>query len=114
MRLCMQVVSLHSWGGPLTATCAAAFDSSIRVFPLTRTGARPVQPKAEWRAHAGSISALHRSSFGIRLFSGGSDGKAHMWDMKGEGAEAAAQAELVLSMQGRFPLHMAVSSSGAA
>lgn len=79
-------MSLHSWGGPLTATCAAAFDGSILVFPLTRTGARPAQPKAEWRAHASSITALHRSAFGIRLFSGGGDGKAHMWDMTGEGA----------------------------
>lgn len=74
----MQVVSLHSWGGPLTGTCAAAFDGSILVFPMTRTGARAVVPKAEWRAHAGGITALHRSAFGIRLFSGSVDGKAHM------------------------------------
>ena len=97
-------MSLHSWGGPLTATCAAAFDGSILVFPLTRTGARPAQPKAEWRAHASGITTLHRSAFGIRLFSGGGDGKAHMWDMTGESAGLGCfklyvlQAEVALNL----------------
>ena len=78
MPLQVQVVSLHSWGGPLTGTCAAAFDGSIMVFTLARTGARPMAPKAEWRAHSAPVTALHRSGFGVRLFSGGADGCAHM------------------------------------
>lgn len=72
-----QAVSLHKWGGPLTATCAAAFDDMVVVMPMTKTLGRPIPVKAQWKAHSGGVSALHRSSFGIQLYTGGGDGKAH-------------------------------------
>ncbi len=78
MRAAAQVVSLHSWGGPLTGTCAAAFDDTVVVMPMTKTLGRPVPVKAQWKAHGGGVSALHRSPFGIQLFTGGGDGKAHL------------------------------------
>lgn len=72
-----QAVSLHIWGGPLTATCAAAFDDMVVVMPMTKTLGRPIPVKAQWKAHSGGVSALHRSSFSIQLYTGGGDGKAH-------------------------------------
>jgi len=83
-KRCPHAVSLHKWGGPLTATCAAAFDDMVVVMPMTKTLGRPIPVKAQWKAHSGGVSALHRSSFGIQLYTGGGDGKAHTWDMKGK------------------------------
>ena len=35
-------------------------------------------PKALWKAHDSLVTTLHRSSFGLSLFSGAADGKVHL------------------------------------
>lgn len=81
---CHAVVSLHPFGGPLAFHCAASYAGHIVVWGMG-SAARPIaalqQPTAAWKAHSHPITALHRASFGLQLYSGATDGNIHLWSM---------------------------------
>jgi len=74
----LQIVSLHAMGGPLQECCAASYGNMLYVYPLTAPPGRAWAPKASWQAHRGAVTALHRSSFGVQLVSGATDGSIHL------------------------------------
>lgn len=97
---CLAVASLHSFGGPLTETCVASYGGALVVWPVG-TASKPAAsntskpgdqaPKALWKAHDALITALHRSSFGLMLFSGDAAGNVHMYSMREKPAQPNAQ-----------------------
>ena len=74
----LQIVSLHAMGGPLKECCAVSYGNMLYVYPLTALPGRAWAPKASWQAHRGAVTALHRSSFGVQLLSGATDGSIHL------------------------------------
>lgn len=74
--------------GPLPAeTVVASYGGALVCWsvgnaskPVASNSATPgsAAPKALWKAHDALITALHKSAFGLSLFSGAADGKVHM------------------------------------
>ncbi|KAL2649324.1 hypothetical protein R1flu_017452 [Riccia fluitans] len=83
-RIC-HVTSLQPLGGPLRSSIAAGIGQDVFVYELASATVSPsvnAQPKAQWKAHAAPISAMHRSSFACALLTGASDGSIRLWDLK--------------------------------
>ncbi|PRW60909.1 WD40 repeat [Chlorella sorokiniana] len=104
---CLAVASLHSFGGPLAETVVASYGGALVCWsvgnaskPAASNSATPgsAAPKALWKAHDALITALHKSSFGLSLFSGAADGKVHMFNMR----EKPSRPTLEFSQQGRI------------
>ncbi|EFN58673.1 hypothetical protein CHLNCDRAFT_140264 [Chlorella variabilis] len=104
---CLAVASLHGFGGPLAETCVAAYGGALVVWPVgnaSKPGASNVAtpgsltPKALWKAHDSLITCLHKSSFGLFLYSGAADGKVHMFNMR----EKPNRPNAVFAQQGRI------------
>ncbi|KAL4856499.1 hypothetical protein ACK3TF_002982 [Chlorella vulgaris] len=104
---CLAVASLHGFGGPLVETCVASYGGALVVWPVG-TASKPgasnaaapgsLAPKALLKAHDSLVTCLHKSAFGLLLYSGAADGKVHMFNMK----EKPSRPNAVFSHQGRI------------
>lgn len=88
---CLAAASLSSFGGPLAETAVASYGGALVVWPVgnaskpaASNAAQPGEavPKALWKAHNALVTALHRSPFGLTLFSGDAAGKVHMYNLR--------------------------------
>lgn len=76
LRAALQVESLHTLGGPMKGCVAASYKDEVSVYS-TLAVTPSAQPKTTWQPHNGFVSQLHRSSYGIDLFTAAVDGSIH-------------------------------------
>ncbi|KXZ49128.1 hypothetical protein GPECTOR_23g57 [Gonium pectorale] len=110
-RLLSKVASLHSFGGGLRSTCAAAYQGNVYVYDAPGLAAPPgapptgAPPKGSWKAHdSAPISALVTSNAGgARVATGAKDGHVILWDMRqrppGNSWRARAHTQAVTGLQ---------------